>query len=183
MTERNVIGLYKELKGVLASLNDAPSWFEDKGFAKHANYVIDRATTVCPDIGAVAAYRVTPESFRGGRVTISTTQATQKLNSLIGRIEGEYDLKDTVSGGGNTFIQNQSQSQTQQIVNLVLEMQEKILSELPKHQEGSKERTFLEKIKQSLPTVKTTTDILSSALKIGADIGLDPGTIHKLLGL
>jgi hypothetical protein len=62
-------------------------------------------------------------------------------------------------------------------------MQEKIISEIPKHKEGTKERTFLEKLKSALPSVKSITDILSAALKIGANIGLDPATIHKLLGL
>jgi phage terminase small subunit len=65
----------------------------------------------------------------------------------------------------------------------VLELQEKIISEIYKHKEGSKERGFLEKLKAALPAVKTITDILASALKIGAEMGLDPATIHKLLGL
>lgn len=65
----------------------------------------------------------------------------------------------------------------------MLELQQKVLLEIPKHKEGTKERSFLEKFKTTLPTVKNTIDVLGSALRVGEEIGLNPETIRKLLGL
>ncbi|OGF65120.1 hypothetical protein A2Z53_03465 [Candidatus Giovannonibacteria bacterium RIFCSPHIGHO2_02_42_15] len=62
-------------------------------------------------------------------------------------------------------------------------MQEKILSEILKHPEGSKERKFLDKIKSALPSLKTATDIISSILKIGSEFGLNASDISKLFNL
>jgi len=76
--------------------------------------------------------------------------------------------------------QTQNQNQTQSI-SILLEIQEKIISEIPKHEEGSKERTFLEKVKSILPSIKTVTDIISSILKIGSELGLSASDMHKLL--
>ena len=83
----------------------------------------------------------------------------------------------------NTVI-NQQQSQNQvQSVNILLELQEKIIDEIPKQKEGSNERNFLEKLKSVLPSIKTGTDIAANVLKIGSEFNLDPLVITKLLGL
>jgi hypothetical protein len=180
---KEIFGTYKELKGVLASIETENSWFQDEGFVAHANVVIERAGSVCPKIQDIHVYKLQTDVLRDGRIIVHTTQAKQKLSSLIGRVEGLYSLEELKpNNGGNTFIQNQSQNQSQYL-GVALEMQEKILAEIPNHAAGTKERTFLEKLKESLPLIKSATDILSSALKIGGSLGLDPATIHKLLGL
>ncbi len=182
MASKVVLALHKELKGILVSLDGAASWFDGDRFVRHANQVIERGSAICPEITNMQSYNLTTERLNDGRVIVQTTQAKQKLLSLIGRIEGEYSIEDYMTNTGHTFIQNQTQSQSQ-ILNLTLEMQAKILAEIPKHAEGTKERTFLEKLKETLPLVKNTTDILSSTLKIGSELGLDPATMHKILGL
>ena len=106
-----------------------------------------------------------------------------RLGGLISRLHGEYfsDEQPPFSGMPSTVIQQtQNQNQTQSI-SILLEIQEKIISEIPKHEEGSKERTFLEKVKSILPSIKTVTDIISSILKIGSELGLSASDMHKLL--
>lgn len=181
-TNKEVLGAYKELKGILISIEKENSWFNDEGFTGHANQVIERVGLVCSEIKNIDQYKLQREHLNDGRVIVHTTQARQKLHSLIGRIEGEYGLDDMKSSTGPTFIQSQSQNQSQHVA-LVLDLQEKILNELPKHKEGSKERNFLEKIKSALPSIKNAMDVLSLALKIGSELGLDPSDIHNLLGL
>ncbi|KKS37967.1 MAG: hypothetical protein UV01_C0006G0011 [Parcubacteria group bacterium GW2011_GWA2_42_14] len=180
--KKAILGVYEELKGLLVAIESKNSWFDDNGFSAHANLIIERVPIVCPEIEDVATYRIRPEHINDRGNIVKPIPAKAKLNSIIGRLKGLYGLDTPTKNDGNTFIQNQSQNQSQ-FLNFALELQEKIISEIPKYAEGTKERSFLEKLKSALPTIKSATDILSKALRIGADFGLDPATIHKLLGL
>ncbi|MFA5876838.1 MAG: hypothetical protein WC880_00535 [Candidatus Paceibacterota bacterium] len=114
---------------------------------------------------------------------VNVSELRTKLGGLIARLHGEYFANEPApfSGMPSTVItQNQSQSVDVQVL---LNLQSKIDSELQKHEEGSKERGFLEKLKSTLPALKSAMEVLSAALKIGADFGLDPRVIHNLLGL
>lgn len=182
-TRKGITGVYEELKGLLESLKDSTAWFYDHGFSHRTNVIIDRIPSVCPEIQDVSSYKISLDlsNPHGGGV-VHTTQAKAQLSSIIGRLKGTYGLDSAEKNPGNTFIQNQLQSQFQSL-SVALEFQEKIISEISKHAAGTKERGFLEKLKSALPTIKSITDILSLALKLGADFGLDPATINKLLGL
>ena len=179
--KKEILALYEELRGILAALESATSWFDDEGFTDHANSVISRVALLCPEI-ETEPYILKKDYNQHRGYLVHTTQAKSKVSSLAGRLKGSYELESVPAQNGPTFIQNQSQTQSQTL-SVALEMQEKILDEILKHAEGTKERSFLEKMKAALPTIKGVTDILSSALKIGGQVGLDPTTIHKLLGL
>ncbi len=116
------------------------------------------------------------------RTIVRSLEYKSKLSGLINRVQLEFFTEDQPSATGPSTIinANQTQSQTQSI-NTILEIQEKLLSEIPKHKEGSKERTFLEKVKSALPNMKTGTEIISNILKIGAEIGLHASEIATLL--
>lgn len=180
--KKDIIGVYEELKGVLSSIKDNSSWFDDEGFTNHTNIIITRAVSLCPEFQDTD-YKLKLDHIQNRGPIVNTIQAKSKLNALIGRLKGQYDLEmPTLSNNGHTFIQNQSQTQSQNLT-IILELQEKIILEIPKHTEGTKERSFLEKLKSTLPTIKNITDILSLVLKIGAEFELDIETIRKLLGL
>lgn len=178
-TKNKILGIYEELKGIVSSMPEE-LWFDDEGFADHANGVIQRAGSTCPEIIDIRAYILEKEYSQNRGNIVYTVPAKSKLNALIGRLRGTYDLDLPPTSNGHTFIQNQSQTQS---LSIALDFQERILKEISKHEVGTKERTFLEKIKAVLPTIKSITDIMSSALKIGAELGLDPATIHSLLSL
>lgn len=179
--KKEILGVYEELKGVLASMPEDRTWFDDKGFTEHANRIITRAASICPEISDIESYKVVSDHQPSRGPIVYTIQTKSRLNALIGRLKGTYDLDTSPTGSnGNTFIQNQSQTQSQYI-NLVLDLQEKIIAEIPKHAEGTKERSFLEKLKVALSTTQNVMDILASVLRIGGEFGLDPSTIHKLL--
>jgi hypothetical protein len=178
--QNEIRSIYEELKGLLHAIPNQ-SWFDDEGFSKRANDVIKRAEVICPDIVDIDSYKIVPVAGALGRGPIlSVASAKANLHSLMGRIKGMHGFEDSPASGGTTFIQNQQQSQS---LSVVLDFQEKAIAEIPKHAEGTKERTFLEAFKATLPTVKTLTDIMSAALTLGGRLGLDPVTIHKLLGL
>jgi hypothetical protein len=182
ITKKEILSIYEELKGLLETIKDETSWFDDKGFTEHANRIIERVRLVCPEITDIDSYKIIAEYSSGRHCnTVNVLPTKAKINSLIGRIKGlnNFDINSN-SNNGNTFIQTQSQSQS---LSVILELQEKIITEIPKYNEGTKERSFLEKLKSKLSEVKNITDILSIALKIGSEFGLDPSTIHRLLGL
>lgn len=111
MTDKKEIkGAYEELKGVLSALSSDRSWFEDKGFSDHLNKIINRISSLCPEIQDINSYIIIPEySSQVGHV-IRTLQTKSKMNALIGRLRGMYELETPISNGGATFIQNQSQT-------------------------------------------------------------------------
>ncbi len=49
--------------------------------------------------------------------------------------------------------------------------------------EASKENKFAKALKKSLPTIKGTLEVVSLAIKVAGQVGLDPHTALKLLGL
>ncbi len=179
--KKDILGVYEELKGILASIPDN-SWFDDEGFVSHTNRIIQRAGVICREIDDINSYLLKTDHIPNRGPIVNAIPAKSKLNALIGRLKGTYDLDTATPTSGHTFVQNQSQTQSQHVT-VILELQERIINEIPKYPEGSKERTFLEKLKSALPTIKNVTDILSVALKIGADLGLDAATIDKVLGL
>jgi hypothetical protein len=185
--KEKIRSIYAEMQGYLAQVPDSvetTTWTQDKVLWDQLNFVTDELSQVSgKDYGR---FKITPEFLSGKfasyyRIRYSTYKAN--LGGLIAKLHAEYfsDEEPPFRTMPSTII-NQTQHQSQSI-SLILEIQEKILSEIPKHTEGSKERNFLEKFKLALPSIKGAMDILSSALKIGAEIGLDPTTIHKLLGL
>lgn len=179
--QKEIASVYEELKGVLDIIRDRNGWFDDEGYSNHVNEILDRLKVYCPEINNVDSYKITSRPVPSRGNIIDVTLSKTKLNSIIGRIKGLNNFGDTPSPlNGHTFIQSQTQSQS---LSVVLELQERIISEIQKHDEGSNERSFLEKVKSKLSEVKSVTDILSIALKIGSDFGLDPDTIRKLLGL
>jgi len=96
----------------------------------------------------------------------------QKLGGIISYIYGKYfaDEINPLSGTPSTIIsQNQQQSQSIQII---LEVQEKLIEAKHKYPEQSKERKFIDKIKDSLPSIKSAADLLGIIFKVAKDFGV-----------
>jgi hypothetical protein len=180
--------LYSELKGYLSAVPEKETVYDTTAtsICDQLNGTIDQLISITGR--EYNRFKINPRNERWNssyRTLLSVIDYKNKLSGLINNIQGEFFSEEQISSTGqpstiiNTHL-TQSQSQS---LSVALELQEKIISEIPKHEEGSKERNFLEKLKSALPTIKTVTDVLSNALIIGADLGLDPATIHKLLGL
>jgi len=179
--KEKISGLYEELKGLFDSIPNDRTWFDDNGFVDSANKVISRVESTCPEIEDPNQYLLKKEYINGrGDYVVNVIPSRSKLSALIGRLKGTYSLEAPTANNSHTFIQSQSQSQ---YLNIVLEFQEKIISKIPDYPKGSKERNFLEKLKEALPTIKNMTDIIALILKIGSNLKLDLNAIHKILGL
>lgn len=113
---------------------------------------------------------------------INVSNYRQKLSGLISHLHGEYfsDEQPPFSGMPSTIItQQQAQSQNT-YVQILLDIQSKIDEKLKNCEEGSKEKTFLEKIKSSLSKVGNITELFALILKTGMGIGLTIEQIWKL---
>lgn len=188
--KEEVRSLYAELQGYLSQVPvgvSETSWTQDRSLWTQLNHVVEQLNQLTGK--DYSRFKITPVHRRVTQnsspyetVRYSTYKAS--LGALIAKIHVEYfrdEEEPPFRTMPNTVI-NQTQTQTQSL-NVILEIQEKLITEIPKHKEGSKERTFLEKVKTALPSIKTGTDILSSVLKIGAEVGLDASKIHSLLHL
>lgn len=169
--------IYSELQGYLSQIpNKSDSYAQE--LWNQPNKAIDELITISGK--DYSRFKTSPLQGQLGQF-IRVESIRTNLGGLISKLYGEYfsDEQPPFSGMPSTII-NQTQTQNQSI-NILLEIQEKIISEIPNHKEGTKERTFLEKVKSTLPNIKTTTDIFSNILKIGSELGLHISDIIKLL--
>jgi hypothetical protein len=49
-TKKEILSVYEELRGVLVAIEGNNSWFDDHGFADHANEIINRVPKICLEI-------------------------------------------------------------------------------------------------------------------------------------
>jgi hypothetical protein len=103
------------------------------------------------------------------------------LGGLISRLHGKYfsDENPPFSGMPSTVItQSQTQQQSQSFqIQLLLEIQSKIDDQLHNLKPSDKKRSFLEKVKEALKSVRNTTELIALLLTTGQEFGL---TIEEL---
>ena len=182
MDKEKIRPIYSELQGYLSQMPNH-GFSSSEELWKRPNEAVDELINIS---GKQEYTRFKIATLNGDiGPFIRVESARTNLGGLISRLHAEYffDEQPPFSGMPQTVInQNQSQNQNQSI-SIVLEIQEKIISEIPKHKEGSKERSFLEKVKSALPSIKTITDIISTILKIGSELNLSAQEIHNILPL
>ena len=113
---------------------------------------------------------------------IPTTDYRTKLNGLIMRLYGQYfsDEQSPFGGFPSTVVQqNQSQSQTMQIT-MALEFQSLIDRKLYGSELKPEEKSFLEKVKASLPTAKSTIELMNMCLSLAKSLGINLDQMTKL---
>ena len=176
--------IYFELQGYLSQAPEKGGLIFDNQLWIQYNQTIDELEKITSK--KYDRYIIHPETkdfLKEPKQVIAIQVYRTILGGLISRLHGEYfsDEQPPFSGMPTTII-NATQSQNQsQSVGMLLEIQERVISEIPNHKPETGERKFLEKVKSMLPSIKTGTDILSSILKIGSEFGLSPSDITKLL--
>lgn len=107
-----------------------------------------------------------------------------KLGGLIARLHGEYfaDEQAPFSGMPSTVIQQtQQQHQTVDIA-LLLDIRGTIEQKIPTFGEGTKEKKFLQKVKDLLGSVSSAKQLFSLILSTAKEFGLSPEDIQNLIG-
>ncbi len=130
-------------------------------------------------------FLITPEAesdFLGEYVQISTYR--QKLSGLISHLHAKYFSTEPApfSGSPSTVVsQNVQQIQSTQ-VQILLDIQSKIDEKINDYSDGSKEKSFLQKLKGNLSSITNITQLISKLFNIAKEFGLNTDDLASIFG-
>lgn len=182
MEKAKIRPIYTELQGYLsqAPAGDKVAYLRDEALWHQYNATIDELnTTTGKDYNKFKITNTYPSDIG---TYILNSDYRSKLKGLIMRLYGEY-FEDEVSpfGGGPSTVVNQNQSQSQTVqVAMLLDFQSFIDKKLLNSELEPKEKTFFEKLKSSLPSVKTSVEIVNLVVNLAKSLGLSIDQIFKL---
>lgn len=174
--------LYSQLQGYLSQGPNADgktSVISDPDFWNHYNKTIDELN----DISGNNYDHLEVQPIRGQAASWVPIQTYRsKLGGLISRLHGQFFSDEPAPFGSmpSTIIR-QSQQQTQSFqIQMLLEIQSTIDEKIRQFEKGSKEQTFLQKVKSSLASIANITQLVALLLKVGHEVGLTIEQIAKI---
>ncbi len=147
------------------------------------NEAIDRLTAVSKE--DYGRFKLVPK--RGGKVAgawVATDTYRTTLGGLISELHGRY-FSDEIApfSGMPSTVNIQSQEQSQSVnVQMLLEVQRKIDQKIKEFGEDSKERTFLQKVGDSLRCVKDAAGLIVLLANIAKECGLSVDDLKSIFG-
>ena len=180
--------IYSELQGYLSQAPEATSGreriYDDTSLVDQLNSSIQELEQVSQKDYSRYKEKIqtTPWNNNSARRYFDLLSYRSKLGGLISRLYGESfsDELAPFSGMPSTII-NQHQSQNQAThVQILLDFQSKIDEKIKGYADGSKEKTFLEKVKGALSKAGNVTELFTLILRTGKDMGLTLNDIFKL---
>lgn len=179
--QKNIRSIYSELQGYLAQAPslDKAAYLRDSSLWEQLNSCIDELQTLTKE--NYSKFKLSPQPDDDSQYVLNT-EYRSKLNGLIMRLHGKYFANEQTpfSGSPSTVVsQTQAQIQSAQ-VSILLEFQSFIDKKLYSAELKEDEKSFLQKIKNNLPTVKTTIELVNLILQTARSLGLDIGQVIKL---
>lgn len=174
--------IYRDLQGYLSQLplsgqhNDV---IRDPDLWNNYNSLVEELKTITSK--DYNSFRVEPKYDDFSQKVFLVTLRTN-LGRLISRLHAEFfDDEQTPFSSSPSTIINQSQSQEQSIdlkfyIDLGSKLDEKI-----KNVTDEKEKGYLEKFKNLLPSLKSGMDILKTSIDLAKEFGLTPDQVSNLL--
>jgi hypothetical protein len=175
--------IYSELQGYLSQAPNSEKMpnIREPAFWEQYNNTINELNKVTGN--DYNRYTLSPGRKGSSTVlSVDTDIYRQNLGGLIAKLHAKYFPNETppfAEMPSTIITQSQNQNQSLQ-VQLVLEVSDLIHEKLGKVQDGSKEKTFLEKIKASLSSVKNVSQLVSLLLTTAHQLGI---TIEQLRNL
>jgi hypothetical protein len=180
MDKEEIKPIYRELKGLLSQVSDCSESSIDSpdDILRYYHSVIDELNQKSDKDYSRFRVIIQRNNFRQ---YIKTIDYKTKLAGLIARLQAEYfpEEPENFSQSPNTII-NQQQNQFQSTTIMLLDFQSKIDEKIHKLEEGSKERTFLEKIKESLKTTTNITGLIINIFRIAKELGFSAEKISEI---
>lgn len=173
--------LYSELQGYLSQTPPIKNNYDaisEPTFWEQINLTLDELSKATNK--DYSKYKLTSESGDGERF-IRLTVVRLKLGGVISRLHGEYFSDESAPFSGmpstvNNFTQMQQQTATQTII---LEFQE-VLNEKIVSTPKENEKSFLQKVKEGLGTIKNTAELMKLILETAKQFGFD---INQVLAI
>jgi len=181
MTKEKIRPIYSELQGYLSQAPKPEDvYIDDLSLWNQYNETIDELNEISGKDYNRFQTKEEDITKGDGYRSLKVSIYRNKLGGLIARLYGEYFSNEPApfSGMPNTVI-NQTQQQSQNF-QVLFEMRSKIDEKIPEFKEGTKEKSFLDKIKSSLSSIKNTTELFTLILKTGKDSGL---TVEQILNI
>ncbi len=172
--------LYLELMGYLSQ---APS-------LEHSYYLSDATLwnqyhTTIDELNGLTKkdykrFKISNILGRNNRQEIANSEYRNKLSGLIMRLYGEYfsDEVQPFSGQPSTIV-TQTNNQSVQVA-ILLDFQSFIDKKLYSADLEEKEKNFLQKVKNALPNIKSSVELVGLVISIAKDLGLNIEQIFKL---
>lgn len=182
--KEKIRALYGELQGYLGQCPDPLKqdifWESESEVWEQVNRTVDELSQIIKK--DLKHYKMIPQHHSCGEACLPVNIFRCKLGGLISRLHGEYFSDDPAPFSGappTVFSQIQQQNQSFQ-VELVFEMVSKIDEQLNKLKPNDKRRGFLEKVKGTLKSVRTATELIALYVATAKEFGL---TLEELTGL
>jgi hypothetical protein len=167
MEKEKIRPLYAEFQGYLSQTPEPRSPGDtmsgDESLWDQYNNSVDLLNNITRE--DFNRFKIEPRRGQSGKFILIVSYR-RKLGGLISHLHGRYfsDEPAPFSGMPSTVItQTQHQNQT---VQMLFEIRDKIEAKMADYQEGTKERKFLQKFKESLASISNWTQLLSQLLKM-----------------
>jgi len=183
MEKEKIRPLYSEFLGYLsqAPISKDPYQGSDKPSTwNHYNSAIEILNkTTGEDYNR---FKINSSTDGGGEKYVPFTIYRQKLSGLIATLHAEYfsDEPFPLGGSPDTIITLSQQQAQSFYVQMLLDIQSKIDGNLKKYGEGSKERGFLKKVKDSLSSISNFTQLLGLIIKTAKEFGLTIDNVSEI---
>jgi hypothetical protein len=181
MEKEKIRPLYSELKGYLSqapTIKEPYEYTNDESIWEQYNKSVDLVSKITGE--DLRRFLIVPTEGGYGSKLLHIITYRQKLGGLISYLHGKYFADEPAPlGEAPKTVITQSQQQTQYI-QMLLEMQSKIDEKLQGCEEGSKEKNFLQRIKSSLSSITSATQLISQILNIAKEFGLNVDDILRL---
>lgn len=184
MNKEDLRPLYSELQGYLSQAPnfEKPSYdaISDESIWQQYNESVNLISKISEE--DFSRFLIT--NIEGGSTGkfIRLISYRQKLGGLISSLHGKYFFDEAApfSTGPSTII-SQSQQQNQAVhIQMLLEIQSKIDEKIHSLQEGSRERSFLQKFKNTLSSISNVTQLISQLIKMSKEFGLSIDDISRI---
>lgn len=176
MNKETIRPIYMELQGYLSQApkpTDRMEVYEDTFWNQLNNAVTLLNKTTGNDYNR---FTIEPKYETGLGKFIELNSYRLKLGGLINNLYGQYfaDEVEPFSGKPSTIInQQQSQSQHQEVfVKILFDIRDKIDEKLPTLADGSPEKTFLQKLKDSLSSISSIAGLLNTLFTLANQYGV-----------
>lgn len=176
MNRETIRPIYMELQGYLSQAPKPADRMEiyEETFWNQLNNAINLLNEITGN--DYNRFAIEPKFETGVGKFIDLNAYRLKLGGLINNLYGQYfpDEAEPFSGKPSTIInQQQSQNQHQQVfVKILFDVRDKIDEKLPTLADGSPEKTFLQKLKDSLSSISSIAGLLNTIFTLASQYGV-----------